>query len=213
VARRDCVLFGNGVEDELDRGKREGSFLDTNVSAKWLFALLAHAGTMPAYQTNRSLVRTLTSEPVPTSPENFPTHPYFIYAEDEAGAVVLMRAALRKLNAEDCLVHTPDGDALICCLRDAIIGRCLPAFVLLDLCMPKAGGFESLRWIGAMPELKGVPVVILSSSPLAQDVELAVALGAASYIVKPGSYQELCGIIEDLLVRFDVAQRKDRPGS
>ncbi len=124
-----------------------------------------------------------------------------------------MRAALRKLKAEDCLVHTPDGDALMCCLRDAIIGRCLPAFVLLDLCMPKAGGFDALRWIGAMPELKSVPVVILSSSPLPEDVELAVALGAASYIVKPGSYGELCGIVEELLARFGVAQAKDRPGS
>jgi len=159
-------------------------------------------------------VRISTSELVPTkTPGSFPTHPYFIYAEDEPSAVVLLRAVLRKLHADGCLVHTPDGDALICCLRDAIIGRCLPAFVLLDLCMPKAGGFDALRWMGAMPELKNVPVVILSSSPLAEDVELAVALGATSYIVKPGSYQELCVIIEDLLARFGVAQTKDRPGS
>jgi len=124
-----------------------------------------------------------------------------------------MRAVLRKLQVEDCLIHTPDGDALICCLRDAIIGRCFPAFVLLDLSMPKAGGFDALRWIGAMPELKKVPVVILSSSPLAEDLELAVALGAASYIVKPGSYLELCAEIADLLARFGVTQTKDRPGS
>jgi two-component system response regulator len=136
-----------------------------------------------------------------------------MYAEDDRTAVVLMRAALRKLRAEDCVVHIPDGDALICCLRDAIIGRCLPAFVLLDLSMPKAGGFDALRWIGAMPELKKVPVVILSSSPLAEDVELALALGAANYIVKPGPYPELCAEIAELLARFGVAQTKDLPGS
>jgi len=166
-----------------------------------------------ARQTNRSPVRTSEIQSVPTALETFPAHPYFIYAEDEKTAVVLMGAALRKLQAEDCLVHTPDGDALICCLRDAIIGRCLPAFVLLDLCMPKAGGFDALRWIGAMPELKNVPVVILSSSPLAEDVELAVALGAANYIVKPASYQDLCVTIADLLARFGVSQTNDRAGS
>jgi two-component system response regulator len=148
-----------------------------------------------------------------TAHETFPSHPYFIYAEDDPNAVVLMRAALRKLNAEDCLIHCPDGDALICCLRDAIISRCLPAFVLLDLRMPKAHGFEGLRWIRAMDKLKNLAVIILSSSPLAEDVELAVALGAASYIMKPASYEQFCVQVNELLTRFGVAQTKDRPGS
>jgi hypothetical protein len=46
--------------------------------------------------------------------------PYFINAEDDLNSVILLRAALRKTYAEDCLVHTHDGDALICCLRDSI---------------------------------------------------------------------------------------------
>jgi CheY-like chemotaxis protein len=132
--------------------------------------------------------------------------PFFIYAEDDQNSVVLLRAALHKLQCEDCLVHCPDGDALICCLRDSIIGHTLPAFVLLDLRMPKMGGFEALRWIRAMPELKGVPAVVLTSSPLPEDVELATALGATSYIVKPGSYGELCRMVADLLARFGIAK-------
>jgi len=139
--------------------------------------------------------------------------PFFIYAEDDQNSVVLLRAALRKLQSEDCLVHCPDGDALICCLRDAIISRSLPEFVLLDLRMPKQGGFEALRWIRAMPGVKALPVVVLSSSSLPEDLELATALGATSYIVKPGSYQELSRIVAELLDRFGLTNRKDRPGS
>jgi two-component system response regulator len=139
--------------------------------------------------------------------------PFFIYAEDDQNSVVLLRAALRKLKCEDSLVHCPDGDALICSLRDSIIGSNLPAFVLLDLRMPKMGGFEALRSIKLMPELKEVPVVVLSSSPLPEDVELATALGATGYIVKPGSYQELCRTVADLLARFGITNEKDRPGS
>ena len=131
--------------------------------------------------------------------------PFFIYAEDDQNSVVLLRAALRKLQCDDCMVHSPDGDALICCLRDSIIGRHLPAFVLLDLRMPKMGGLEALRWIRGRPELKEVPVVVLSSSPLPEDVELATALGATSYIVKPGSYGELCRMLSDLMARFGLA--------
>ena len=130
--------------------------------------------------------------------------PYFIYAEDDLSSVVLFRAGLRKTGAQDCLVHAPDSDALISCLRDSIISRNLPAFVLLDIRMPKMEGFDALRWIRAMPQLKHLPVVILSSSPLPADVELATAFGATSYIVKPRAYNELCRIIAELLARFGV---------
>jgi CheY-like chemotaxis protein len=134
------------------------------------------------------------------------TKSYFIYAEDDPDSVTLLRAALRKLKAEDSLVHAPDGDVLITCLRDAIISQDLPAFVLLDIRMPKMGGFEALRWIRTMPQFKDLPVVILSSSPLPEDLELGTALGATSYIVKPGAYEELCRTVAQLLARFGVTQ-------
>lgn len=118
--------------------------------------------------------------------------------------MVLLRAALRKLQCEDCLIHCPDGDALITCLRDSIISHNLPEFVLLDLRMPRKGGFEALRWIRSMSGVNALPVVVLSSSALPEDVELATALGATSYVVKPGSYQELCRMVAELLARFGI---------
>ncbi len=133
-----------------------------------------------------------------------PPKPFFIYAEDDPDAVVLVRAALRKIGAEDCLIHTPDGNALTDCLRDAIIGQTLPAFVLLDIKMPRAGGFDALRWIRLMPQLKALPVVIISASSRPEDVELATALGATSYLIKPTSYEDLCARLRELLIRFNL---------
>ena len=121
-----------------------------------------------------------------------------------------MRAALRKLKAEDALIYCPDGDALIHCLRDSIISQSLPEFVLLDLRMPRTNGFEALRWIRLMPELRSLPVVIFTSSVLPEDVQLATALGATSYMVKPGSYEELCGQIDHLLHRFGLLPEQER---
>ena len=105
------------------------------------------------------------------------------------------------------MVHCPDGEALICSLRESITSGPLPAFVLLDLRMPKMSGLEALRWIRMTPELKTLPVVVLSSSPLPQDMELATLLGATSYLVKPGSFHELCRMVEELLVRFGITER------
>jgi len=47
----------------------------------------------------------------------------------------------------------------------------------------------------------------------ANALELAAALGATSYIVKPVSYEELCRIVAELLARFGITNGKDRPGS
>lgn len=138
--------------------------------------------------------------------------PFFIYAEDDPDAVVLLRAALRKLHAEDYLIHCPEGDAVVACLRDAVISRSLPAFVLLDLKMPRRGGFDALRWIRLVPELRALPVIILTSSPLQEDVQLATALGATNYLVKPPSYEQLCALIDELLQRFmsEAASEQER---
>jgi CheY-like chemotaxis protein len=131
--------------------------------------------------------------------------PFFIYAEDDPNGIVLLRAALRKFHAEHTLVYCPDGDALVHCLRDSVIGQSLPAFVLLDLRMPRTDGFEALRWIRLVPELRTLPVVIFSSSALPEDVQLATALGATSYIVKPVSYEKFLEQIDHLLNRFGLA--------
>src|SRR6516162_682562 len=61
----------------------------------------------------------------------------------------------------------------------------LPELVLLDLKLPGTDGFEVLRWIRMEPGLTGLRVVVLTSSEHIRDVNLAYALGANSYLVKP----------------------------
>ena len=66
-----------------------------------------------------------------------------------------------------------------------------PDVILLDLKMPRINGFEFLKWLrsGSPPHYRFIPVVVMSSSALRQDVELAYALGANSYLVKPVSWK------------------------
>lgn len=69
----------------------------------------------------------------------------------------------------------------------------LPAVILLDLKLPLRSGFEVLAWIKQQPELKRLPVVVLTSSKQSIDIQRAYDAGANSYLVKPVS---LDGLIE-----------------
>lgn len=56
--------------------------------------------------------------------------------------------------------------------------------ILLDLMLPKVGGFEIMEAINADPKLKGTPIIILSNLGQKNDVERGVALGAKKFLVK-----------------------------
>jgi len=60
-----------------------------------------------------------------------------------------------------------------------------PAAILLDVKMPKLSGLEVLESIRADPQLRLIPVVMLTASNLDRDVRRAYELGANGYLVKP----------------------------
>jgi CheY-like chemotaxis protein len=60
----------------------------------------------------------------------------------------------------------------------------LPLLVLLDIKLPRKSGLEVLEWIRKQPELKSMPVLMLTSSSESNDLDRAYALGANSYLVK-----------------------------
>src|SRR6476661_856809 len=75
-----------------------------------------------------------------------------------------------------------------------------PLPLRLDIKLPKIDGFEVLKWIRGRPELSGLPVVVLTSSDSARDVNLAYRLGANSFLVKPmdfSGFVELSNFISD----------------
>jgi CheY-like chemotaxis protein len=62
---------------------------------------------------------------------------------------------------------------------------------LLDLKLPRRSGHEVLAWLKQQPELKRLPVVMLTSSRQTLDVERAYDLGVNSYLVKPVGFASL----------------------
>jgi len=73
-----------------------------------------------------------------------------------------------------------------------------PAVILLDLKLPKINGMEVLRRIKTDPELKAIPVVIMTSSREERDVEEGYELGVNAYVVKPVDFPSFVESVKDL---------------
>jgi len=73
-----------------------------------------------------------------------------------------------------------------------------PAVVLLDLKMPRVDGIEVLRQIKSDPQLKTIPVVVLTSSREEQDLVRSYELGVNAYIVKPVEFQAFVEAVKAL---------------
>jgi CheY-like chemotaxis protein len=73
-----------------------------------------------------------------------------------------------------------------------------PVVILLDLKMPKLDGLEVLRQIKEDPDLKLIPVVIMTSSREEQDVVRSYRLGVNAYVVKPVRFQEFVEAVRQL---------------
>ncbi|HKX62845.1 MAG TPA: response regulator [Verrucomicrobiae bacterium] len=69
-----------------------------------------------------------------------------------------------------------------------------PCLVILDLKLPKVHGLDVLKWMRSHKEFKSIVVVILSSSPLRNDVDMAYDIGVNSFLVKPLSADQMTHI-------------------
>ena len=113
-----------------------------------------------------------------------------LLAEDSIDDATLTIRALTKSGFSNKLQHVKDGaealDYLYC--KGMYASRNIlkhPKLILLDLKMPKVTGMQVLEKIKSDPDLKCIPVVILTSSKEDPDVKKCYELGANSYIVKP----------------------------
>ncbi len=87
-----------------------------------------------------------------------------------------------------------------------------PAVVLLDLKMPKVDGIEVLRQIKSDPQLKIIPVVVMTSSREESDLVTSYQLGVNAYIVKPVQFPEFVAAVK-LVGAFWAVVNEPPPGS
>ena len=114
-----------------------------------------------------------------------------LHVEDNADDVMLTAMAFRKAAAAVKIEVANDGEKAIAALQN---GTGPPDCVLLDIKLPRKSGMEVLSWIRQEPRLKRLPVVMLSSSMLPDDINRAYDLGANSYLIKPPDLDTLVSL-------------------
>lgn len=116
-----------------------------------------------------------------------PSKPILLVEDDQVDTMTVRRA-LKELKVTNRLEHAENGEAALAHLHDPATQR--PCLILLDLNMPVMGGIEFLRVVkGDSPDLKRIPVVVLTTSEEQQDKLESFNLGVAGYIRKPVDYQ------------------------
>ena len=116
-----------------------------------------------------------------------------VVVEDEP--ILLKALNIELLGAGYTVLSAQDGEEGL-----ALVMAEKPDLVLLDLIMPKKGGFEVLSAIKADPATQHIPVVILSNLSQDEDRAKGKALGAADYFVKSSTdLSEVSKLVEKLL--------------
>ncbi|HUZ74958.1 MAG TPA: response regulator [Stellaceae bacterium] len=123
-----------------------------------------------------------------------------LLVEDNAGDVRLTREALRDGHVHNNLTVAKDGvEALAMMRREPEHGEApRPDLVLLDLNLPRMDGRQVLAELKNDPELRRIPVVVLTTSKAEEDVLRSYDLHANSYITKPVDLDQFMKVVQTI---------------
>jgi CheY-like chemotaxis protein len=129
-----------------------------------------------------------------------------LVADDDEHDVFLLRRAFTKAGFSHLILDVHDGEEAIKYLvgTNGFEDRNrypVPALLLLDIKMPKANGFDVLKWLQTRPELKDMKVIMLSSSSEDSDVQEARKLGANDYFIK-AQFEDLQQVVKTIATRW-----------
>ena len=127
---------------------------------------------------------------------------YILLADDNEDDLELEQRALAQYRVANEIVVVRDGaEALDFLYRRGEFSnrnQLLPLVVLLDVNMPKINGLEVLAEMKSDPQLREVPVVMLTSSREGPDVERCYQLGANAYVVKPVDFNQFADAVKTI---------------
>ncbi len=128
--------------------------------------------------------------------------PFVLVAEDNPDDRSLIQYAFRSANLPNPYHIVDNGAEAITWLTSALEQPTKPAFPLpgllvLDIQMPFKTGLEVLEWVRQQPAYHAMPVIIMSGLRSPEMIERTLALGARSYLFKPGDYSELTQFVYD----------------
>lgn len=131
-----------------------------------------------------------------------PSRPILI-VEDDPDDRFLIEKAFREKGILNPVQPLVDGEEMMDYLKhrgqfveSKVLPR--PCLILLDLNMPRMDGRKALLYLKSDPDLKKIPVLVLSTSSAEEDVTRSYNLGANSFIRKPVQFDGLLGLADSI---------------
>ena len=126
-----------------------------------------------------------------------------LMADDDEDDRLMTKEALEEAKVFNDLRFAEDGEELMDYLYHRgkfsdPVSSPMPGMILLDLNMPRKDGREALREIKEDPELRHIPIVIMTTSKEQEDIYKTYNLGVNSFISKPVSFDSLVEIMRAL---------------
>ncbi len=145
-------------------------------------------------------------------------HITFLMADDDEDDRLMAQKALLERRVRDGLRFVEDGEELMDYLHHRGVyadpaSAPRPAVILLDLNMPGKDGRQALQEIKSDPDLKHIPVVVLTTSKAEEDVVRTYNLGVNAYITKPVTFEAMVEVMKILstfwfqIVRLPYSER------
>ena len=136
-----------------------------------------------------------------------------LLVEDSDDDILLTREAFSSGKLINNLTVMKDGEEAMAYLRreGKHNGAQLPDIILLDLNMPRKNGLEVLEEMKADPELRHIPVIMLTTSEREQDILTSYTEGASTFIKKPVRLDEFRKVLEQFQAYWALVARL--PGS
>jgi CheY-like chemotaxis protein len=138
-----------------------------------------------------------------------------LMADDDLDDIILVREALKESRCEVDFRYVVDGEETMNYLmrrgefsNPAISPR--PSLILLDLNMPRKDGMQTLLEIRCTPEIRTIPVVVLTTSTNMDLMLRIYRLGGSAFITKPAIYKDMIRAMERLCAYwFDTVSLPD----
>ena len=126
-----------------------------------------------------------------------------LMVDDDPDDRLLFKEACDEVRLRNPLEFLENGEQLIHYLKRESdyanrAGDPFPGIILLDLNMPLKDGREALEEIKADPDLRHIPIIVLTTSKDEDDILASYGLGASSYIVKPISLDRLMRVVNSI---------------